>query len=248
MEPLMSSSSSREKDDYNPRQSSDSTEFNVIIHAKARNTRAKILILVASIAWLSVFALLLGIYHRLANNQKCNCEINDVGSNLLVGEDVPIINKVARKYHYLEDKLDDDDFSVTDPVWADLFPVGGGIVYLSQEYIESRRLPISTISPNRPGNKSVYEIAGYHSLHCVSALRANLWRAKGALEGGLPYDMEEYWYHTVHCLADLRQYIMCNFDETLMRVEDLIHHPGQEQLKLCKDTGPIDRWLETNYQ
>lgn len=198
MKPLMSSSSSRGKDNYSPRRSSESAEFNVNIHPKPRNTRTRALILVASIAWLSVFALLFGIYHRLANYQKCNCEMNDVGSNLLVGEDVPIINKVARKYHYLEDKLDDDDFSVTDPVWADLFPgritqelvwdgdwcreVGGGIVYLSQEYIESRRLPISTISPNRPGNKSVYEIAGYHSLHCVVSTRrqfssrSGLWR------------------------------------------------------------------------
>jgi len=40
---------------------------------------------------------------------------------------------------------------------------------------------------------------------------------------------------------------MCNFDETLLFVEDLIHHPGQQQLKLCKKMGPIDKWLEENY-
>ena len=48
--------------------------------------------------------------------------MNDVGSNLLVADDLSIINKVARPYHYLENELDNDDFSVTDPVWADLFP------------------------------------------------------------------------------------------------------------------------------
>ena len=59
--------------------------------------------------------------------------------------------------------------------------------------------------------------------------------------------MDKRWLHTKHCLADLRQYIMCNFDETLLFAEDLIHHPGIEQLKLCKQMGPIDEWLEENY-
>jgi hypothetical protein len=67
------------------------------------------------------------------------------------------------------------------------------------------------------------------------------------MNGGAPYDINEYWLHTRHCLADLRQYIMCNFDETLLRVKDLIHHPGEEQLKLCTQTDPIDRWLEENF-
>jgi hypothetical protein len=68
-----------------------------------------------------------------------------------------------------------------------------------------------------------------------------------ALEGGKEYDINRRWLHTKHCLADLRQYIMCHFDETLLVAEDLIHHPGHEQLKLCKQIDPINSWLEENY-
>lgn len=40
---------------------------------------------------------------------------------------------------------------------------------------------------------------------------------------------------------------MCHFDETLLVAKDLIHHPGQEQLKMCKQIDPINEWLEENY-
>lgn len=65
---------------------------------------------------------------------------------------------------------------------------------------------------------------------------------------GEQYDITDHkWLHTVHCLADLRQVLFCNFDETLLNFEAKIH-PGYHQEKVCKDLRPIDEWLEYNYE
>jgi hypothetical protein len=65
---------------------------------------------------------------------------------------------------------------------------------------------------------------------------------------GEQYDIpEDKWIHTLHCLADLRQLVFCNFDETLLAFEGDIH-PGYHQKKVCKDMRPINEWLEYNYE
>lgn len=154
--------------------------------------------------WLSTFLFaincfaligLLFITSQLLRRQSSICSTtNDVGSNLLRDDDLSIINRIATNYHYLENGYDDSDFTVGDSYWSDMFPgivlwksqwaflptnikqVGDGIVFLHQDYIDSRRLPHSAVSPNRKGNRSVYEIAAYHSLHCLvsSSPRENL--------------------------------------------------------------------------
>lgn len=68
-------------------------------------------------------------------------------------------------------------------------------------------------------------------------------------DGPDPFDGKKSWHwrHMRHCLADLRQTVLCNFDETLFSAPDLEHHPGQEQLRLCKKLDPIDSWLIEHY-
>jgi len=63
-----------------------------------------------------------------------------------------------------------------------------------------------------------------------------------------PYIASEHgWKHVRHCLADLRQYILCNFDENLLYVTDALYHPGGDQPKKCKTINSINHWLEQNY-
>lgn len=65
---------------------------------------------------------------------------------------------------------------------------------------------------------------------------------------GGQYDIpDEIWEHTVHCLSDLRQVLLCNIDETLLVISDVIH-PGYLQKKVCKDLDPIVEWLEYNFE
>jgi hypothetical protein len=65
---------------------------------------------------------------------------------------------------------------------------------------------------------------------------------------GEQYNITQHdWLHTVHCVADLRQVLFCNFDETLMPYEETVH-PGYHQQKVCKNMRPIDEWLEYNYE
>ncbi len=123
MEPLISPSSSQEKLQYSPRESEEQFEFNGSRHEKPKKDWNRVLICFFSLIWFIIIFLLISIYYRLGGNQKCSCsEINDVGNNLLVEDDLSIINKVARPYHYLEPKFDVDDFIAGDPVWNNLFP------------------------------------------------------------------------------------------------------------------------------
>jgi hypothetical protein len=55
------------------------------------------------------------------------------------------------------------------------------------------------------------------------------------------------WEHTLHCLADIRQALLCNLDETLLVISATIH-PGYHQNKVCKDLGPVFEWLEWNFE
>lgn len=65
---------------------------------------------------------------------------------------------------------------------------------------------------------------------------------------GEQYDVPpRKWLHSVHCLSDLRQVVLCNLDETLFTFTEDIH-PGFHQPKVCKDLRPIDAWLEWNYE
>ena len=64
----------------------------------------------------------------VSGNRSGNCQLaacsgmKDIGSDLLITEDHPIITKIGTTYHYLERGFDDDDFIIGDPFWGDLFP------------------------------------------------------------------------------------------------------------------------------
>lgn len=108
---------------------------------------------------------------------------DEILSSQVLEEQYGVSAKIPTTYKFFQDGFDDDDFTEGDPYWASLFPSktlqksavemtltqdteGNGVVFLSDELVESYRLPPATRQPQR-GNLSVYEIAGYHSLHCL---------------------------------------------------------------------------------
>ncbi|KAH8886212.1 hypothetical protein GQ53DRAFT_828214 [Thozetella sp. PMI_491] len=158
-----------------------------------------------------------------------------------------ISSKVLKTYSFLEDDFDDDNFTKSDPYWEALFPLGGGQLLLEDQVVAAYKLPPTLRVPEK-GNQSAYMIAGYHSLHCVTAIRTMLAKFMEAHRTGTKLDMtDDWWEHTMHCLADLRQLVLCSMDETLYVISDVIH-PGYHQKKVCKDLGPIDKWLEYNFE
>lgn len=123
MEPLMSTSERPESLEYSPRSSEERYAFNEKLNRNSRVTWKQAFFCLLPFTCLAIVAVLIGIYHRMTDTQKCSCqEMNDVGSNLLVNDDLSIINKVARPYHYLEPGYDVNDFVAADPLWAKLFP------------------------------------------------------------------------------------------------------------------------------
>ncbi|KAM0817741.1 hypothetical protein AB5N19_03548 [Seiridium cardinale] len=123
---------------------------------------------------------------------------------------------------------------------------GGGQVYLEDEVVASYKLAPTLRYPAK-GNLSTYFMAGFHSLHCLSSVRSVVGNFMAKHKVGGQYDIPEImWEHTANCLADIRQALLCNLDETLLVVSDTIH-PGYHQNKVCKDLGPVHEWLEWNF-
>ncbi|KAH8803008.1 hypothetical protein F5884DRAFT_756310 [Xylogone sp. PMI_703] len=205
------------------------------------------------------FALTLGVIGLGASflwqNYKSTSAVynNEILSSQLLEKQYGVSIKIPKTYEFFQNDFDPDDFKKGDPYWEALFPNdpdterrGNGVVFLSDELVEAYRLPPAARHPQR-GNRSVYEIAGYHSLHCLSAVRATTNRLLKAQETSQPYIMDHTrWNHIKHCIGDLRQYLLCNFDETLLVGHDSIH-PGKDQTKLCRDLGPINKWIEGHY-
>lgn len=74
-----------------------------------------------------------------------------------------------------------------------MFPHKGGSVALSLEFLKEYGLTEdAAISPEDP-NKRIYQIAGYHQLHCLSVVRDAIYYLNGTMpvwpdEGGFIWD------------------------------------------------------------
>ncbi|KAK5997610.1 hypothetical protein PT974_02974 [Cladobotryum mycophilum] len=169
-----------------------------------------------------------------------------VGSVQLLEDQLGLASNVIKTYRFFEDNLDDFDFRKGDPYWSDLFPKGGGQVFLDDEVVAAYKLPPSLRSPTK-GNYTAYMMAGYHSMHCLTGLRQVIGKFMAAHKIGEQYDISENkWRHTVHCLADLRQLVLCNLDETLFVFEEGYIHPGYHQKKMLDHLAPVSRTRPTS--
>jgi hypothetical protein len=113
---------SRQEIKYSHIQDDEQSDYNNIVRRKEPRTRYWLPIFLFSINCFALIALLITT-SQLRRSQSSVCSnTNDVGSNLLRDDDLSIINRIATRYHYLEPGFDDNDFTVGDPYWADMFP------------------------------------------------------------------------------------------------------------------------------
>ncbi|KAG6041160.1 hypothetical protein E4U41_005798 [Claviceps citrina] len=219
------------------------------VHPKSRGKVSSLSCLIVSNTILAILAV--GLFVRLSYQSSASTtsmHYTGVGAAQLLQDQLGLASNIIKTYRFFEEDLDDDDFRKGDPYWRALFPKGGGQVFLDDEVVAVYKLPPSLRNPAK-GNYTAYMMAGYHSLHCLTGLREVIGKFMAAHKIGEQYDIaEEKWRHTVHCLADLRQLILCNLDETLFIIPEGYIHPGLHQKKVCKDPRPIIEWLEYNYE
>ncbi|KAF2648851.1 hypothetical protein K491DRAFT_708477 [Lophiostoma macrostomum CBS 122681] len=95
-----------------------------------------------------------------------------------------------------------------DKAWSAIL-AGHGVVAISPSYASQHALPSSVFLPDGTGNK-MYIVEAYHAMHCTSVLRAHY----TSLDRGIPGNWSRPY--AAHCFDALRQYIMCNVDDTLL--------------------------------
>ncbi|KAI0179376.1 hypothetical protein GGR52DRAFT_535942 [Hypoxylon sp. FL1284] len=140
-----------------------------------------------------------------------------------------------------------------DRKWEGVFPYGGGRVALSQDIVRELSLPASAPAAQDP-EKSVYQIAGYHQLHCLDKIRDVLHDISdlqgGALlkDGAEPYLNGTNWDHVLHCVEALRQGLVCRIDETLLPVKETWPPIGDGSgvQRICKNVSTLRDWAEKN--
>ncbi|KAE9364904.1 hypothetical protein N431DRAFT_446621 [Stipitochalara longipes BDJ] len=149
--------------------------------------------------------------------------------------------KLARErsvvYQYDDENFISNDLTVSNKYWATLFPKGDGTVALNKSQVAAMGLPPSTQKEDDP-ELSVYLIAQFHQLHCLSQVR---WVMQSYYFNSTFELMQGSWDHTRHCLDIIRQRLICAADETLMaKVGDAA--PGVGQSRTCKNFEALKEW------
>ncbi|KAH8732051.1 hypothetical protein GQ44DRAFT_735723 [Phaeosphaeriaceae sp. PMI808] len=85
------------------------------------------------------------------------------------------------------------------------------------------------------GGKLGYVIEAYHAIHCESK------EALFALQRNETWDWSHG--HDLHCFDSLRQYVMCNIDDTLLHSWGK-RDAGHNQAKKCHDWDRLRLWAE----
>ncbi|KAI0911322.1 hypothetical protein F4823DRAFT_586777 [Ustulina deusta] len=144
--------------------------------------------------------------------------------------------KLLRPYHWVTE-FSDENKTVTSPLWESLFPIGDGLVSLSDEWAASHNLPGS--AKRYESSNSIYFVAAYHQLHCLVIIRSVLYHLKEGAELAVPFA------HAIHCLDALRQSTMCHADDTILYTKDT-HTYGEGQLRTCREWSALERWTNEN--
>lgn len=131
-----------------------------------------------------------------------------------------------------------DNKTSTNILWKDLFPSGQGLVALSNDEAMARRLPAS-VKHNNNASESVYFVAAYHQIHCLTVIRAALYHFSENMTQTVPLA------HTLHCLDSLRQEVMCHADDDLLYTDDGKIF-GDGQVRQCRDWDGLREWTERN--
>ena len=119
--------------------------------------------------------------------------------------------------------------------WASVTPLGKGFVKIG----------------DRDGVEDYYAISMYHQFHCLNDFRKML-SGRQRNESRAEHDK----MHVVHCLAYLRQMILCNADTTLEPAFSALNTDGRKTkaaygagvIHQCRDWEQIREFSEVNFQ
>ncbi|KAF2439605.1 hypothetical protein P171DRAFT_490293 [Karstenula rhodostoma CBS 690.94] len=137
---------------------------------------------------------------------------------------------------YAHSKYMSNDEEVASKAWDDILP-GHGVIALDADYVAEKNLPPSVPLPDESG-KFMYVIEAYHAMHCTKVIREHyvLMEQGRAWNWSRPHDM--------HCLDAIRQYIMCNVDDTILWTNGH-RETGHGQDKKCNDWDALRDYTET---
>ncbi|KAB5576185.1 hypothetical protein GE09DRAFT_618151 [Coniochaeta sp. 2T2.1] len=198
--------------------SSDEVHHAALLHHYALQTTkeswTRIICAVCMLAMLISNAVWFGIYNHQKNVQARP----------------PTVFPVPFPYRFTSEYVDGSrNMSEENQLWADLFPRGGGAVKVDSQWAINTGLQ-PTQGYARDG-MSVYVVAMYHQLHCITVIRTSLYQS---YYGRKQHDP---WGHITHCLDTLLQVVQCLADPTLGGV-DAIHE--------CRDFKALEAWTDEN--
>ncbi|KAI1294306.1 hypothetical protein F5Y03DRAFT_373349 [Xylaria venustula] len=126
-----------------------------------------------------------------------------------------------------------------DDKWKGVFPTLGSSVAVTEDFVRQHGLPPSVKSPERP-DEYIYQIAGYHQLHCLYEIRKQLYDP-GALS---TLDDKVRRDHILHCVEAVRQALYCFLDPTLINLEPKWPHVPNGQKHVCRNRNALRDWTE----
>ncbi|MCJ1235621.1 hypothetical protein MMC14_003592 [Varicellaria rhodocarpa] len=195
------------------------------------------------------------ILKQLAAHVKQDSYVTDIsagsGSKLQVAvedldmHDALTVENTTRVYdHHAEYVLDSD---TADNFWMRIQPgafsltTAGGLVSINTQRALNHGLAISLPNPTHP-DESIYQIAVYHSLHCLNRLRHRLFTPTSSTKFTFPVDITTD-EHTVHCVDHIRHALTCHADVSLAETDDY-RTWGKTQVHRCRDYDAVMDWTE----
>ena len=159
----------------------------------------------------------------------------------------------VQRVNFLPNPFNSKNESEASLAWASI-KSGRGVVAVNQDYVTSHNLPESFKMPG-DDSKHIYILEAYHAIHCVASslpfkmkpvtnMHQRMLRIHYvSLATGTPPPWKWSYPHDLHCFDALRQYIMCNPDDTLLRSTGH-RDSGHGQHKKCQDWDALREWAE----
>ncbi|XXG96878.1 hypothetical protein Hte_003169 [Hypoxylon texense] len=134
----------------------------------------------------------------------------------------------VRVPHQFMTPFGDDNLTLSNGLWATMFPPGYGAIVVDHEWAAENH--IAPTKENATDGRAVYAVAAFHHLHCLAVLRTSLYQYKNERE------QINSWFHVRHCIDALRQLILCSADPTIIGGESAWHE--------CRDWDALKEWIE----
>ncbi|KAH8803546.1 hypothetical protein F5884DRAFT_904063 [Xylogone sp. PMI_703] len=124
--------------------------------------------------------------------------------------------------------------SEADQLWQDILS-GDGIIAIETAWARQNNIALSAPLPDHP-ELSVYQVDGFHSLHCLYRLRNKILSDTPIAETPRGH------MHTLHCIDYIREQLMCHADMTLQGTDDYVHYINNKGYQ-CRDFSAIQTWV-----